>query len=218
MGSGRQLVGKQTGHSGVVTDWGTHFREWTVSADRRDVATARDGALEAPGGTTFVDEDAFRSLYDRTAPRLRSFLRLRSGDTALADDLLQDSFVRFLRAGVSDLNEFQMKAYMYKTALSALNDHHRARTRELRQTEQMLPETVAAGNPHLSYDIQRVFGELEPRQQSLLWLAYVEGFQHREIADLLDIGEKSVRVVLYRARKQLAEMLTKKGLGPGNGS
>jgi DNA-directed RNA polymerase specialized sigma24 family protein len=48
----------------------------------------------------------------------------------------------------------------------------------------------------------------------LLWLAYVEGFDHREIAAAKGVAEKSVRVLLFRARKALAAILSRAGLGP----
>ena len=48
----------------------------------------------------------------------------------------------------------------------------------------------------------------------LLWLAYVEGFDHREIALALRVNQKSVRVLLFRARKKLAGILTSQGIGP----
>ena len=60
----------------------------------------------------------------------------------------------------------------------------------------------------------RVFRELKPREQTLLWLAYVEGFEHREIAAALQLSERSVRVLLFRARKSLAGALKRQGVGP----
>jgi DNA-directed RNA polymerase specialized sigma24 family protein len=41
----------------------------------------------------------------------------------------------------------------------------------------------------------------------------VEGFEHREIAEALRVKEKSVRVLLFRARKKLARTLESAGLG-----
>jgi RNA polymerase sigma-70 factor (ECF subfamily) len=135
-------------------------------------------------------------------------------DTALADDLVQEAFLRFLRSGVSGLNEFQMKGYIYKSATSALADYWRARQRE-RRWELPVPEEEFVWNPDLSRDMNRLFKTLTPRQQALLWLAYVEGFQHAEIAHLLGMNEDSVKVVLLRARRELAAMLTAEGLAPG---
>ena len=65
--------------------------------------------------------------------------------------------------------------------------------------------------------MSRIFEQLKPQEQSLLWLAYVEGFDHREIALALQLTEKSVRVLLFRARKKLAGILTEKGFGPAEG-
>ena len=66
----------------------------------------------------------------------------------------------------------------------------------------------------LSPDLKKVFRTLKGRQKALLWLAYVEGLGHREIADILGLREQSVRVLLFRARRKLADLLTKRGLGP----
>jgi len=54
----------------------------------------------------------------------------------------------------------------------------------------------------------RVFGELKPQQRQMLWLSYVEGADHREIAAATGVREGSVRVLLHRARKKLASLLT----------
>ena len=58
----------------------------------------------------------------------------------------------------------------------------------------------------------RCFHELNPQQQALLWLAYVEGFDHREISAILGVKSTSVRVLLIRAKKKLSSVLSKKGL------
>ncbi|HET9219399.1 MAG TPA: RNA polymerase sigma factor [Terriglobia bacterium] len=164
-----------------------------------------------------MDETTFQNVYERLAPQLRSYLRVLCRDTALADDLVQEAFLRFLRTGVSGLSEFQMKAYLYKSATSALTDYWRARQRE-RRWELPAPEGEFVSNPDLTHDMKRLFKNLTTRQQALLWLAYVEGFQHAEIAQLLGIKEDSVKVVLLRARRELAAMLTAEGLAPGGRS
>ena len=60
----------------------------------------------------------------------------------------------------------------------------------------------------------RLFGELKPRERALLWLAHVEEADHNEIGAALGLKSKSVRVLLFRARKRLAEILTRHGIGP----
>jgi RNA polymerase sigma-70 factor (ECF subfamily) len=59
-----------------------------------------------------------------------------------------------------------------------------------------------------------VLDGLTPRQRALLWLAYVEGLQHREIADVLGLSRLSIRPLLFRARRRMARELRARGIGP----
>lgn len=177
-----------------------------------------------------VDRATFERFYQETAAALRAYLRLRCRDTALADDLLQDTYLRMLRCRLPDLGGPRLKAYLYKTAHSALADHYRARRREARWQEAQSPrdgseradlrnvvELEARSTTHaleLPVDMQRVFDTLKTRQQSLLWLAYVEGFKHDEIAGVLGVNASSVRVLLSRARTELAAKLSDQDLAP----
>ena len=157
-----------------------------------------------------MTEQEFVGLYQRAAPALRSYLRLLCRNAALADDLLQDSFLRMLRVDVSRLAEHQLKSYLYKAATSVARDHFRAQKREVQGLSDLQVESESMVDLDLPHDMNLALRTLKPQQQVLLWLAYVEGFEHREIARLLGLGEKSVRVVLFRARQQLATILNER--------
>jgi RNA polymerase sigma-70 factor, ECF subfamily len=167
---------------------------------------------------TRMDEAAFQALYRETAPALRSYLRRACGDAALADDLLQETFYRFLRAEIpADFEPFQTKAYLYRTASSLAADHWRRVKRERRWSFEGIiePRTEKSDG---SGEAMAIFRKMKPREQTLVWLAYVEGFDHREIASTLRISERSVRVLLYRVRRKLGRILRKHGLGPKEGT
>ena len=159
-----------------------------------------------------MDRESFQRFYERSAPALRSYLRMSCRNTALADDLLQECFLKLLRSKLPDLEEAQLKSYLYKTAHSVMADHYRRKSRE-----PLVPaayEETAAPAFDLPLDLSRILGRLSERDQQLLWLAYVEGFSHREIAEQTDLAENSVRVLLARARERTAELLADSGLGP----
>jgi RNA polymerase sigma-70 factor, ECF subfamily len=59
----------------------------------------------------------------------------------------------------------------------------------------------------LRLDMIRMFQQLTPQQRQMMWLAYVEGADHREIAAALGLREGSVRVLLHRARRRLASLI-----------
>ena len=156
-----------------------------------------------------MDEATFEQFYRETARPLWSYIyRVSGGNAGLSDDLTQDAFCRFLRAPARELDHSQMKSYLYKIATNLLRDHWRQTKRESQlDQESEGPEELATGQSSLGLDFERVFQRLKPQEQTLLWLAYVEGSQHREIARALDLKEKSVRVLLFRARKRLAGLL-----------
>ncbi|MEJ2085795.1 MAG: sigma-70 family RNA polymerase sigma factor [Acidobacteriota bacterium] len=66
----------------------------------------------------------------------------------------------------------------------------------------------------MSTDVQRILGEMNPRERELLWLGHVERFSHKEIANILGLKAGSIRLLLFRARKKMAEKLRQAGLGP----
>jgi RNA polymerase sigma-70 factor (ECF subfamily) len=70
----------------------------------------------------------------------------------------------------------------------------------------------------LGQDLSRVFDGLRPRDRALLWLAHVEGRSHAEVGAILGLRAMSVRVLLFRARAELARRIRRAGLRPEEGS
>jgi RNA polymerase sigma-70 factor, ECF subfamily len=189
-------------------------------------------AAESPAAAR-MDAAAFQVFYAKTAPGLLGYIRRASGNEALADDILQESYLRFLRADLFQFKDAQfkdaqfrdarfndvtrsdapLKAYLYKIASSLLVDHWRRLKRERHWSLWNFLGGEPVTHPKSESDSMRFFRQLKPQEQLLLWLAYVEGFEHREIAAALRLKEKSVRVVLFRARKKLARTLEDAGLG-----
>src|SRR5262249_14769721 len=77
------------------------------------------------GQACVMDEATFQAFYQRMAQPLRSYILRVSGDPTLTDDLLQESFYRFLRAPSLRKDESQWKAYLYQIATHLITDHWR---------------------------------------------------------------------------------------------
>ena len=170
----------------------------------------------SPAADRVMDEGAFQVFYHRTAPGLRSYVRRSACSADVADDILQEAFLRFLRVALGDLDPSRQKAYLYKIASRLLVDHWRRVNREQRWDWKVFVgrQRTTDTQLELRHDVSEVFRTLKPQQRSLLWLAYVEEFEHREIASMLGLREKSIKVLLFRARRKMAETLRKKGFGP----
>jgi RNA polymerase sigma-70 factor (ECF subfamily) len=74
-----------------------------------------------------MDEDTFRAFYERTARPVWAYLARVTGDRSLADDLLQETYYRFLRASRSFTSESHRRNYLYRIATNLAHDRHRSR-------------------------------------------------------------------------------------------
>jgi RNA polymerase sigma-70 factor (ECF subfamily) len=156
-----------------------------------------------------MDEDAFRAFYDRTAPSLWAYLSRLSGDRQLADDLLQESYYRLLRARDDFESEAHRRNYLYRIATNLVRDSRRGRFPSWRN----VPLGDVAGEMSDSEgraDVQRALARLKPRERALLWLAYAQGSSHSEIAGVLGVKTGSIKLLLFRARKKMIALLEPK--------
>jgi RNA polymerase sigma-70 factor (ECF subfamily) len=158
-----------------------------------------------------MDEQTFRVFYESTARPLWSYLSRILGSATLADDLVQESYYRFLRATLKSADAAYQKAYLFRIATNLARDHWRRLPRHERG-EAADPEEVAADDRiaervQQRSDLGRVMGRLKPRERELLWLAYAEGSSHKEIAEMLGIRAGSVRLLLFRARQKMLKLL-----------
>jgi RNA polymerase sigma-70 factor (ECF subfamily) len=164
-----------------------------------------------------MDEDAFRSFYDRTARSIWAYLSRTTGDSRLADDLLQETYYRFLRAGGTYSDEAHRRHYLFRIAVNLVRDHYRRPRfdRLLALEERHHPRSQsgaeAADRAASRIDLSRAMGRLKPRERDLLWLAYANGSSHEEIAATLGLKTASIKALLFRARRRLASFLLGKG-------
>ena len=164
-----------------------------------------------------MDQTNFKAFYTRTSKPLWAYIYRICGDAHLAEDLLQESYLRFLQKPPRDTGESQTRSYLYTIATRLNYDrwkrikiHEKWRLRFAEKKNgrlENLDETVG-----LQTDMAGVFRELKPQERALLWLAYVDEHSHRSIGEILGLKEKSVRVALFRVRKKLAKILSKKGI------
>jgi len=160
-----------------------------------------------------MTEGQFEAFYRRISGGLWSYLYRMTGDGSTADDLLQKTFFRFLRGSVTAVGEEHLRRSLYRTATNLALDHFREQKRE-RERELPVQLTARPDSVDLREDMMRIFRELKPQERALLWLAHVEGSDHEEIASALGVKSGSVRVMLFRARKKLGDILRSKGLAP----
>jgi RNA polymerase sigma-70 factor (ECF subfamily) len=159
-----------------------------------------------------MDNDAFAGFYQRSARPLWAYLARVSGDPTLADDLMQETYVRFLSAdgapGIED-GEVAGRRYLFRIATNLLRDHWRrprsASIEEIPEAFFVAKETT--GSYESNALLTPALNRMKPRERQLLWLAHAEGYSHREIAEITGLASASIRLLLFRARRKIARML-----------
>jgi RNA polymerase sigma-70 factor, ECF subfamily len=173
---------------------------------------SRDCTIDDACPSFVMDEETFRAFYERTARGVWAYLARVTGDRQLADDLLQETFYRFLRAAATYDSETHRRNSLYRIATNLARD---ARRRSLIRAPfssggediERVPSADHAGTTERKTDVTRAMSHLKPQERAMLWLAYAEGASHREIADVLGLRPASLKPLLFRARRRLATLL-----------
>jgi RNA polymerase sigma-70 factor (ECF subfamily) len=172
----------------------------------------RLGAFDEAERTFQMTEEAFRTFYELTARPVRVYLARLTGDDRLADDLLQETYYRFLRSNVAFENDDHRRNYLFRIATNLVHDHRRKPFMEVPAVKDDLP--ALAVDPHAAeraarrLDLHRAMAQLKPRERSLLWLAYAQGWSHAEIASAIGVKTASLKAMLHRARQRLLVRLS----------
>lgn len=165
----------------------------------------RLGAFDEADRTFQMDEEAFRAFYELTARPLWAYLARTTGDNRLADDLLQEAYYRLLRVRTPLASDDHRRHYLFRIATNLVRDHWR-RPKVEQQIDMSQPGAEPASDASdgsARIDLARAMNRLKPRERSLLWLAYAQGWSHEEIAASLGLKTASLKCLLHRARRRL---------------
>ena len=179
----------------------------------------RLAALEEAERTFPMTEEEFRAFYELTSRPVWVYLTRMTGDSRMADDLLQEAYYRLLRTKATFESDDHRRNYLYRIATNLVHDQRR-RPRADREPlgdaeREPAPESLTGSESRAArrIDLARAMARMKPRERSMLWLAYAHGCSHEEIAEVLGLKTSSLKALLHRARRRLAGFLTPAGDG-----
>ena len=172
-------------------------------------------------------EAAFRELVRRYECPVFSLVFRMVRDTATAEDLAQDAFIKVLNHIDKYRPEFKFSSWLFKIANNVAIDHLRRK---------QLDTVSVSGSPHassqsevdatsfdiasddvsplealeareLGSSIEKAIGKLRPDYRSCIMLRHVEGRSYEEIAATLDLPLGTVKTYIHRARIELRDLL-----------
>ena len=138
------------------------------------------------------DESSFNTFYQSQAPRLWRYLRARGSSPEAAHDLIAEAFLRFLQVVCRDPRH--PVALLYRIAGNIHIDAWRRQKRSpLRAVPDPAAEPAAADSGDDREHLRTIMKTLSEYEQNLLLLRYWIGLTHKELADVVEKPEGTVR-------------------------
>ncbi|MDX1686129.1 MAG: RNA polymerase sigma factor [Saprospiraceae bacterium] len=159
------------------------------------------------------DAIAQRALVERYGPYLLTTCRRYAPPTWAPEDILQEAFIKiFLNLKKIDFSKGTPRAYMNRICINIalskkLKLKRTADIEELKWASEESARIAPAAYSNLQVEeLMAMIASLPPTYSDVFNLYVVEGYSHREIGEMLGIGESSSRAYLTRARKSLRKM------------
>ena len=183
------------------------------SLERHQSQPAGDAALAlgCRGGSL----SAFEQLYHTHGSKMKSIAFNLLGNTNDAEDAVQEAFLKVHRSMQSFQGGSAFSTWAFRILINTCYDELRKRKRtpqplDLPETEEdePKPEPAAPAQDHpMRLVLEQSIKKLKPHYRTVFLLFEVEGFAHREIAEMLEISVASSKNTLFQAKQELRQMI-----------
>lgn len=177
------------------------------------------------------DQSAFLPLYEKTAPGLMRFLMWKThGDRALSEDILQESFVRFLinLDKLEAVEELAVQRYLLqmvknchidKVARAPKTDRNAISLEDISQYNEAT-ENNRAEHAIEMRELKLAMDSLNEKDSEIIWLRDALGLSHKEVAERLGLTEQAARQAYVRAKRALISFFNNgvENLSPARGN
>jgi RNA polymerase sigma factor (sigma-70 family) len=152
-------------------------------------------------------------LYRRFSPRMYAVCLRYAGNAEEAEDILQEGFIKIFKKLDSFRGEGSFEGWVRRIFVNTAIEHFRRKKYLLPVTEKeentIEGKYVSVLDELAEKDILALVSELSPGYRTVFNMYVVEGYTHKEIADLLGISEGTSKSQLSRAKVILQDMVRK---------
>lgn len=164
----------------------------------------------------------FYEVYEQHYDRVRNFILATVKNRWVADDLVQETFLRVLQNLAKVKDPAKLSSWVFRIAANLCQDYFRSPSRKLIPYEDN-PARELPGESSLEKEIEKyqtsllvqdLIKLLPESMRQVIFLCDIKEESQQEVADLLGISLDNVKVRLHRARKQLKAIMEEKGYSP----
>lgn len=160
------------------------------------------------------DLGEFDHLYRKYFPRINNFVFHRVQDDAVRNEIVSNVFFKAMK----NLTKFRFftsrrssfSAWLYRIALSEMNQYFRERKREQKIQQKLNWNQVQGEDFEIDYsNLKMKLTELSSDEQNLISLRFFEKMSYKEIGEILKKKEGTVKVRMHRLLKKIRSQLEK---------
>lgn len=161
-------------------------------------------------------ESLYKEMYDKYHKDMYRYALNLSRSKSEAEDIVQESLLRAW-SGIENLNDLSsskswLLTIVRREFLRKIEQGKRRKEEELSDSEYLLPSEFDLDNQAELNEVINLILLLEEEYKEILLLQSIYGYKVKEISDLLNINENTISTRVFRARKQLKELMSKKYL------
>lgn len=191
--------------------------------------------MSSTGNQNIIDSDLIKgsiegnpkmqeALYAKFSPKMFAVCLRYAGNNDDAQDLLQEGFIKVFRNLTKFRNEGSFEGWMRRVFVNTSIEHYRRKVHlnSISEQEERIIEDVSVSilDQLAERDIIQLVQELSPGYRTVFNLYVIEGYSHKEIADMLHISEGTSKSQLARAKsilqKKVADYLGEKRNNKGH--
>ncbi len=163
------------------------------------------------------DLDKLGLLFERYNRPLFSFFYRKTFESQLSEDLVQSVFERMLKYRTTYSGTGSFTTWMFSIARNAHIDHYRKEKRRREDEildEERIPGEVPAGYAEMDERnrkkilLEKAIEQLDEDKKEVVLLSRFEGLRYAEIAEIQGVTESAVKVRMFRAMKELKQIVT----------
>lgn len=162
------------------------------------------------------DVEAFEAVYRQHAPRIYALASRMAGSHDAGEDLLQEIFLQAHRKLGSFKGDASLGTWLYRLAVNHCLDFVRSRRAKMEKItdtldgERSIEPAARIESPIARIDLERALEQLPEGCREAFVLHDVEGFDHREVAEMLGIAEGTSKSQVFKARMKLRAALARR--------
>lgn len=157
-----------------------------------------------------MTREQFISHVEATQKAFRRFLvALCCGDTALADDVAQESYIKAYLSCDSFSNSDKFNAWIFKIGYNTFINHKRGERLTLDyENAKEITANDRADSSFTYQDLYEALNMIPPKERTSILLFYMQGYSIKEIAEIQETSQDAVKQHLSRGRKHLRGLLS----------